>query len=72
MSTDPTGAESKFKPTRLLHMEISKKDWCTKYRPGTLYCRIEQNFNRDLCLYCQFRKPLHIPGMLNDWEKENR
>ena len=72
MSTDPTGAESKFKPKRLLHLEVSKKDWCMKYRPGTLYCRVEQNFDRSLCLYCKHRRPLDIPGMLNDWEKENR
>ena len=72
MSTDPTGAESKFKPIRHLNMEISRKDWCTRYRPETLYCRIDQNWDRTLCLYCKHRRLLSIPDMLNDWEKENR
>ena len=65
-------AESKYTPTVHLTLEISKKDWCEKYRPGTLYCMIEQNFDRSLCLYCKFRKPLNIPGMLIDYDKENR
>ena len=71
MSTEPGETEGKFAPKRHLNLKISKKDWCQKYRPGTLYCRIDQNNDNRLCLYCKFRKPLDIQGMLNDWEKEN-
>jgi len=72
MSTDPTGAESKFKPIQHLNLELSIKDWCKKYKNGKLYCRIFDNWGRDLCLYCKHRKLLDIPDMLNNWEKENR
>jgi hypothetical protein len=67
-----TGTIGKYNPKKHLNLKISKKDWCTKYRPGTLYCRIDQNMDNSLCLYCKHRKPLDIQGMLNDWEKENR
>ena len=72
MSTDPTGAESKYKPRRHLNLKISQKDWCMKYRPGSLYCMVDLNLDRTLCLYCKFRKPLNIPGMLIQFDKENR
>jgi hypothetical protein len=72
MSKGPTGTGAKYAPTRHLNLKISKEDWCKEYLPGTLYCRIEQNIDNSLCLYCQFRRPLNIKGMLNDWEKENR
>jgi len=72
MSTEPTETTGRYAPKRHLNMTISAKDWCKKYRPGTLYCRIDQNLDMSLCLYCKHRKPLNIQGMLNDWEKENR
>ena len=72
MSKGPSGTSGKYSPKRHLNLKISKKDWCLKYSSGTLYCRIDQNMDNDLCLYCKHRKPLDIQGMLNDWEKENR
>lgn len=72
MSTDPTGTEGKFAPKRHLNLTISRKDWCTKYIPGTLYCRIDQNFDQTLCLYCQYRMELNIPRLLEYYERENR
>ncbi|MHA1817339.1 MAG: hypothetical protein ACTSX1_15160 [Candidatus Heimdallarchaeaceae archaeon] len=72
MRTEPAVTDGRYTPTRHLNMKISKKDWCSKYRPGSLYCMVEQNLYTDLCLYCKFRKPLDIPGMLIDHDKENR
>ena len=72
MSTEPTETEGKYSPKRRLNLKIYKKDWCRRYIAGTLYCRVEQNIDNDLCLYCKHRRPLDIRGMLNDWEKENR
>ena len=72
MSKGPAGTTGKYSPTRHLNLKIYRKDWCSKYRPGTLYCRIAQNLDSNLCMYCKHRKPLDVQGMLNDWEKENR
>lgn len=72
MSTEPTGAESKFSPKRYLNLRITKKDWCSKYREGTLYCRIDQNGDRSLCIYCKHRIPLDIQYRLEKWEREHR
>jgi len=72
MSTDPTGTTGKYSPNRRLNLQISKEDWCLKWRNGTLYCRIEQNIDNHLCLYCKFRKPLDIQGMLEKWERTHR
>lgn len=72
MRTEPAGTTGEYNPKRHLNLKIGKKDWCSKYRPGSLYCMIDQNFDNKLCLYCKFRKPLNIPGMLLDWDKENK
>lgn len=63
-------SEAKYSPKTHLNLKISKKDWCKTYRPET--CRIDQNMDRNLCLYCEHRRLLNIPEMINDWEKENR
>jgi hypothetical protein len=72
MSTEPTGTTGKYSPKRHLNLQISKKDWCLKWREGTLFCLIEQNMDRSLCLYCKHRKPLDVHGMLLDYDKENK
>lgn len=50
-----------------INVQISKKDWCSfKGR-----CDVDKVVNRrDLCLYCVYRKPLHIPDLINERKKK--
>jgi hypothetical protein len=61
MSTDPTGAESRFKSKTYYHLKLNPKDWCIHLKG---VCGIEDNIGELYCWACQYRKPLDIPNLL--------
>jgi hypothetical protein len=44
-------------------LQITRDDWCTFKGK----CNAEKVVNmQDLCLYCEYRKPLPIPDLINE------
>jgi len=67
MSNGPVLVSSKYldlKKHNRLHIEFTKKDWCT-YKGVCMVSRIVGNEN-NVCLICKYRKPLDIPKILED------
>jgi hypothetical protein len=57
---------SRYSPKNRLNLKISKEDFC-KY---TDKCLIDQNLDRNLCIYCKWRVELDIRLLLDTANRE--
>ena len=60
MSTEPAGTNGNFKIMKRTNLRLNKKDWCSYEKE----CNEELDANNHLCYYCEYRKLLNIPKML--------
>lgn len=66
MSKGPAGTMGKYKPRNRLNVTISKKDFCKVYDK----CLIDQNLERNLCIYCKWRIELDVRLLLDIADRE--